>query len=365
MIEPGAQRAGAARFDNRAAHYDALLVLSFGGPEGMDDVIPFLENVTRGRNVPRERLEEVAHHYALFGGVSPINAQNRALIAALADELRARNIDLPIYFGNRNWHPFLTDTMARMRAVGVTRVLVFVTAAYSSYSSCRQYREDIARAQDTLGAQEMHFDKLRVFYNHPGFIEPMARRVREALATFPDERRGEVEVIFTAHSIPMAMARGSMYERQLREASRLVAALAGASRYRLAWQSRSGPPQVPWLEPDILDELEALVAQGVRDVVVVPIGFISDHLEVLYDLDVEAKQRAQELGMTFVRVPTVGTDPAFVAMIRELIEERLSDHPQRRFLGDLGPGHDVCAVNCCRLGERPVAGALAREPARA
>jgi ferrochelatase len=364
MTIQGAPRPGAPLFDDAPRTYDALLVLSFGGPEGMADVMPFLENVTRGRNVPRERLEEVAEHYAHFGGVSPINAQNRALIAALEQELRSHGIALPIYFGNRNWHPFLKETIAQMRADGARNVLVFITSAYSSWSGCRQYREDVMRALDALGETEMRFDKLRVFFNHPGFVEPVARQVRDALASLPEDRRARAKVVFTAHSIPVSMARGSAYERQLREASRLVAELAGTSSHRLAWQSRSGPPHIPWLEPDILAELEALHVAGARDVIVVPIGFISDHLEVLYDLDVEANERAAALGMSLVRVPTVGTDPAFVAMIRELIQERLAANPERRFLGALGPSHDICPFNCCQLGEcRPASQAL--EPATA
>jgi protoporphyrin/coproporphyrin ferrochelatase len=347
----GAQRPGAPLFDDAARRYDALLVQSFGGPEGMADVMPFLENVTRGRNVPRERLAEVAEHYAHFGGVSPINAQNRALIAALEGELRAHGIGLPIYFGNRNWHPFLRDTIVEMKRDGVRDVLVFVTSAYSSWSGCRQYREDLARDLEALGETEMRFDKIRVFYNHPGFVGPMVRRLREALATIPEERRDAAEVVFTAHSIPLAMAKGCAYERQLAETCRLVAEGAGVSRSRLAWQSRSGPPQVPWLEPDVLDVLDELHQHGARDVVVLPIGFISDHLEVLYDLDLEAKEKAEALGIAMVRVPTVGTDPEFVAMIRELIAERMTDHPDRRALGRFGPNHDVCPVNCCLLGE--------------
>jgi ferrochelatase len=353
MTIQGAQQAGAPLFDNAARHYDALLVLSFGGPEGMDEVLPFLENVTRGRNIPRERLEEVAEHYAHFGGVSPINAQNRELIVALERELAGHGIALPIYFGNRNWSPFLGDTIERMRADGVREVLVFVTSAYSSYSGCRQYREDVMRALDALDVHDMRFDKIRVFFNHPGFIEPMAQRLREALASLPVERRPDAAVIFTAHSIPLSMAKGSAYERQLREASRLVAELAGAERHRLAWQSRSGPPQVPWHEPDILDVLTELGASGVKDVVVVPIGFISDHLEVLFDLDVEARELAERLGMGMMRVPSVGVDPAFIAMIRELIEERLTANPERRALGALGASHDVCPLNCCRLDSTP------------
>jgi len=356
MTTLGAHRQGAPLFDSAARAYDALLVLSFGGPEGMDDVMPFLENVTRGRNIPRERLEEVAGHYAHFGGISPINAQNRALITALEGELAEHGIDLPIYFGNRNWHPLLQDAIEAMRADGVKNSLLFVTSAYSSYSSCRQYREDVARALEAIGEQDMRFDKIRVFYNHPGFVEPMARRVRDALESLPRDRRDAAEVVFTAHSIPVSMANTSAYERQLREVSQLVSGLAGATRYRLAWQSRSGPPHVPWLEPDILDELDRLHGSSVEDVIVVPIGFISDHLEVLFDLDVEAQDRAHELGMTMIRVPTVGTDPIFVAMIRELIEERCHQNPERRFLGELGASHDVCALNCCQLGERrPIA----------
>ncbi|MCD6057360.1 MAG: hemH [Thermomicrobiales bacterium] len=333
-----AQRLGAPLFDDAARAYDALLVLSFGGPEGMDDIMPFLENVTRGRNIPRERLVEVAEHYAHFGGISPINAQNRALIAALERELADHGIDLPIYFGNRNWHPLLQDTIDVMRADGVKNALLFVTSAYSSYSGCRQYREDVSRALDALGLNEhdLRFDKIRVFYNHPGFVEPMAQRLRAALKSLQQDRREAAEVVFTAHSIPVSMAKGCAYERQLREVSRLVGALAGAAHSRLAWQSRSGPAHVPWLEPDILDELDRLHESGVKDVIVVPIGFISDHLEVLFDLDVEAQNRAHELNMNMIRVPTVGTDPIFVAMIRELIEERLQENPERRFLGQLG-----------------------------
>ncbi len=352
----GAQALNAPRFDDAARDYDALLVLSFGGPEGHDEVMPFLENVTRGRNIPRERLEEVAEHYHHFGGVSPINAQNRALIAALEDELDAHGIDLPIYFGNRNWAPFVTDTVCRMRDDGVRRALVFVTSAFSSYSGCRQYREDVIRAIEEVGGDAVAFDKIRVFYNHPGFVGPMAARVREALGRFPEERRAAVDVVFTAHSIPLAMARGCAYEAQLREACGLVAAAAGTANYRLAYQSRSGSPRVPWLEPDILDELDALHGAGRDDVIVAPIGFISDHMEVLFDLDEEATQRAGELGMRMVRAGTVGIDAAFVAMIRELIAERMSADPTRPALGSRGANHDICPVNCCLRGEgRPAA----------
>ena len=350
MTVSHAVRPGALLNTQTPKQYDALLVLSFGGPEGFNDVMPFLENVTRGRNIPRERLEEVAEHYYHFGGVSPINAQNRALIAALRLELDNSGIDLPIYFGNRNWRPYLRDTLATMHADGIRDVLVFVTSAYSSYSGCRQYREDIARAISDLDIADFTFDKLRVFFNHPGFILPMARDLRAALVPLTDEQRQVTEVIFTAHSIPLSMARSSAYERQLNEASRLVAEVSDAASYRFAWQSRSGPPQVPWLEPDILDVLEEVAVEGKERVVVVPVGFISDHLEVIFDLDHEAADKAHELGLQMVRVPTVGTDPLFVSMIRELIEERTSNNPVRLALGDLGPWHDVCPSNCCRLG---------------
>lgn len=348
----GAQTADAPKFDEAARSYDALLVMSFGGPEGMDDVMPFLENVTRGRNIPRERLEQVAHHYEHFGGVSPITAQNRELIAALETELAAHGIDLPVYFGNRNWHPFIADTISQMKADGVKRVLVFVTSAFSSYSSCRQYREDIIRASKEVG-DAPSFDKLRMFYNHPGFIGPNAENVQNALAQFTPEERASVYVAFTAHSVPMGMANGSAYVRQLQEACRLVAEQAGVEHYDLVYQSRSGAPHIPWLEPDILDHMEALSARGISNLVILPIGFISDHMEVLYDLDTEAVQKAEELGMKMARAATVGTHPAFVAMIRELIVERMTEHPARRAIGSYGPNHDICPLDCCLKGDTP------------
>ena len=325
--------------------------MSFGGPEGPADVVPFLENVTRGRNVPHERLLDVAHHYERFGGVSPINGQNRALIEALEAELKARGPALRVYFGNRNWHPFLVDTLRQMRDDGVHRALMFVTSAYSSYSGCRQYREDVQRAQHAIGNGAPQVDKLRVFYNHPGFVEPNAVNLRQALSGVPADRRAQARVFFTAHSVPLAMARCSAYEVQLREACRLVAEAAGVKDWALAYQSRSGPPHVPWLGPDILDELDRVAGEGARDVVILPLGFISDHMEVLFDLDVEAADRARALGLHLSRVPTVGTAPAFIAMIRELIVERLEADTPRRALGALGPSHDVCAVSCC-LPER-------------
>jgi len=346
----GADREDAAKFEDEARDYDAVLFMSFGGPEGMDDVVPFLENVTRGRNVPRERLLDVAHHYERFGGVSPINEQNRALIAALEAELKAKGPDLPVYFGNRNWHPFVTDTVRQMRDDGIRRAIVFVTSAFSCYSGCRQYREDIIGAIEAVeGAPE--FDKLRVYFNHPGFIGPSVENLRAALEQLPEERRARAHVAFTAHSLPLGMAKASAYEEQLSEACRLVAQGSGCEDYALVYQSRSGPPHVPWLEPDILDYMDGLAKSGVNDLVILPIGFISDHMEVLFDLDIEAVEKAQELGMNMVRAATVGTAPAFVSMIRELILERMTAQPERRVLGRLGPSHDICPVDCCLSGQ--------------
>jgi len=350
MTIAGATTLNAPRFDDQARSYDAILVLSFGGPEGPDDVMPFLENVTRGRNTPRARLEEVAEHYLHFGGVSPINAQNRALIAALQAELDAHGPRLPIYFGNRNWHPFVTDTVRQMRDDGIRRALVFVTSAFSSYSGCRQYREDVLRAVAEVGEGAPEFDKLRGFYNHPGFIEPMIARTRAALEQIPENRRESAALLFSAHSIPLSMARGCAYEVQLREASQLISEGLGRRSWQIVYQSRSGPPQVPWLEPDICEVLPELARQGVTDIVCVPVGFISDHMEVLFDLDTEAKAVADDLGINFIRAATVGTDPQFVRMIRELILERMTANPERRALGRRGPTHDICPLNCCLSG---------------
>ena len=326
---------------------DALLLVSFGGPDGPDDVLPFLENVLRGRNVPRERMLEVAEHYQHFGGKSPINDQNRALIAALERELAEHGPQLPVYWGNRNWHPLLADTMRQMAADGVQRALAFVTSAFSSYSGCRQYRENIMAAQATVAAAPQ-IDKLRVFFNHPGFIEPIVERTQDAFQQIPAERRNDALLVFTAHSIPQAMADGCRYETQLREACRLVAEGLGQSDWDLAYQSRSGPPQQPWLGPDIGEFLQQRHTTGnLRDVVVVPIGFISDHMEVLYDLDTEVRQLCDQLGINMVRAATVGAHPRFIRMIRELIVERMTDTPQRLALGTLGPNHDVCPEDCC------------------
>ena len=346
----GAASADATLVQDGARVYDAVLVVSYGGPEGPDDVLPFLENATRGHPVPRERLVEVAEHYTHFGGVSPINAQNRALVAALRHELATHGPALPVYLGNRNWHPYVVDTVRQMRDDRVHRAIALVTSAFSSYSGCRQYREDIARALEAVGAGAPEVDKLRVFFNHPGFIAANAANLAEALGRVPPERRSGARVVFTAHSIPLAMARASAYEVQLKEASRLVAEAAGVQSWDLVYQSRSGPPQIPWLEPDICDHLEALARSSLRDVVVLPIGFLSDHMEVLYDLDTEGRKKAEELGLTLMRARTVGTAPAYVAMLRELIQERMVDRPDRRVLGPLGPSHDICPVDCCKDG---------------
>ena len=348
--------------------YDALLLVSFGGPEGMSEVIPFLENVLRGRNVPRERMLAVASHYDLFGGVSPINGENRKLIAALKDKLETNGLDLPIYFGNRNWHPMLADTVRQMLDDGVRNALAFVTSAYSSYSGCRQYLEDIGRARASVGANAPRIEKLRAFYNHPGFIAANAANVRSALTQIPEARRNAAHLVFTAHSIPETMARNCDYEVQLLEACRLVSQeLAAPSAQsagsvasteageprpsKLVFQSRSGSPAQPWLGPDVSDYLRELHAAGVKDVVVCPIGFVSDHMEVIYDLDTEALSLCRKLGLNMVRAATAGTQPAFVSMIYELVLERLDPAAPRRSLGDLGPRSDTCEVGCCALSD--------------
>jgi ferrochelatase len=326
--------------------YDALLIVSFGGPEGMDDVMPFLENVLRGRKVPPERMREVAKHYELYGGVSPINEQNRRLIEALRLELDENGPQLPIYWGNRNWHPFLTDAIEQMKSDGVKRALAFVTSAYSSYSGCRQYREDIERACATVGDAPA-IEKLRVFYNHPAFIESNVENLRSALGQLPVERRQAAEVAFTAHSIPESMAANCEYAHQLAETSRLVAQGAECENYSLVYQSRSGPPTQPWLEPDICAHLRALHQRGVRDAVIAPIGFISDHMEVLYDLDTEARHVADSLGLNMVRASTAGSHPRFIGMIRQLILERIDPAAARLSLGADGPRADECRTDCC------------------
>lgn len=339
-------------------HYDALLLLSFGGPEQPDDVIPFLENVTRGRGIPRERLESVAEHYMHFGGVSPINALNRDIIAAVERELASANLELPVYFGNRNWHPMVEDTVEKMRVDGVRTALVFPTSAWGGYSGCRQYHEDIARARESVGDQAPELTKLRQYFDHPLLVASFAEAVRAARDELPADRRDHARLVFTAHSIPVSadVAAGppdedNLYSKQVAEAARLVAAEAGFTEHDLVWQSRSGPPQVPWLEPDICDHLEALSGNGIDAVIVCPVGFVSDHLEVVWDLDTEAVEKADELGMAFTRAATPGTDSRFAQLVVELIREHTADVSPRR-LGtetQLGCTLDgaTCVVGCC------------------
>lgn len=333
--------------------YQAVVVVSFGGPEGPHDVMPFLKNVTRGRDVPQERLAEVAEQYMTTGGVSPINALNRDLVAALEAELEAAGHDLPVYWGNRNWDPYLADTVAQMAADGVERALAFVTSAYSSYSACRQYLEDIERARATVGDGAPIIDKIRQFWNHPGFIEPLRDGLRDALAGLDPARRDQCRLLFSAHSLPLSMAASSDYEAQLRDAMGLVASVAPELSAELVWQSRSGPPQVPWLEPDINDRLQALAGEGIDTVVVVPIGFVSDHQEVIFDLDHQAAATAASTGIELMRITTPGTDPRFVAMIRELIEERLDPSAVPVALGSLGTRPQPCRPDCCPAPVRP------------
>ncbi len=329
-------------------NYDAILVVSFGGPESHDDVIPFLENVLRGRNVPRERMLEVAEHYYHFDGKSPINQQTRELIAAIEGELAQYGPNLPVYWGNRNWHPMLADTLQRMKEDGIRRALAFVTSAYSSYSGCRQYRQDIARAQAAVGAGAPEIDKIRQFFNHPGFIDATEDRMRAAVSELPASARDNIQIVYVAHSVPISMASSCDYVSQLEEVRKLVSARMGITNDVLVYQSRSGPPTQPWLEPDILEHLRAVKERNQASAVVVaPVSFISDHMEVLYDLDTEARQLCDSLGLSMARAKTVGVHPKFVAMIRELILERTSPGAERRALGTLGPRVDVCVENCC------------------
>ncbi|WP_432586455.1 ferrochelatase [Streptomyces sp. HD1123-B1] len=357
------------------APYDALLLLSFGGPEGPEDVVPFLENVTRGRGIPRERLKEVGRHYFLFGGVSPINAQNRELLQALRKDFAEHGLDLPVHWGNRNWAPYLTDTLREMVTDGHRRILVLATSAYASYSGCRQYRENLADALAALEAEGLplpHVDKLRHYFNHPGFVEPMVDATLTALGELPEGLRAGAHLAFTTHSIPTAAAdtsgppadhgEGGAYVAEHLEVARLVAAevreRTGVERpWRLVYQSRSGAPHIPWLEPDICDHLEALHGEGAPAAVMVPIGFVSDHMEVKYDLDTEAAAKAAELGLPVSRASTVGADPRFAAAVRDLVVERAATErftegraataPERCALGVLGPSHDLCPVGCC------------------
>jgi len=319
--------------------YDALLIVGFGGPEGPDDVVPFLENVTRGRNIPRERLIEVGAHYAHFGGVSPINAQLRALKAAIERELP----ELPVYWGNRNWQPMLADTVAQMRADGVTSALAFVTSAFGSYSGCRQYREDLERARASVeGAPSI--EKLRNYFDHPLFVDAIVDRVNDAKASTRD-----AHLVLTAHSIPTSMASTAPYEAQLRAIAAIVAARTGFAAHDVVFQSKSGAPGMPWLEPDVGDHIAALGARGVKEVLLVPLGFTSDHMEVVWDLDHQAKQRADEADVKLVRAATVGTHPSFIQMVRELIEEK-TRAATKRSLTTLGEGR--CGEGCCVAAAR-------------
>lgn len=349
---------------NSEERYDALLLVSFGGPESNEDVLPFLDNVLRGKNVPPERKQAVAEHYYRFGGVSPINQQNRDLIAALKPPIEQSGPRLPIYWGNRNWHPMLADTIRQMAQDGVKKALAFVTAAYGSYSSCRQYQENILEACRIVGPQAPQIDKIRPFFNHPGFIEANADNLSIALAHIPDRNRTNARVVFTAHSIPQSMADQSPYVEQLLEASRLVAHAAGVpERWQLAYQSRSGPPSQPWLEPDILEYISSFKKSGGEDLVICPIGFISDHMEVLYDLDTEAKNLSTALGVNLFRTKTAGSHPRFIKMVQELVEERLNPTLPRRAVGSYGPSRDICPEDCCPLGTQTHSKIAAVKPA--
>ncbi len=376
-----AASSGAAHVEVPVA-YDAVLLASFGGPEGQDDVIPFLRNVTRGRGIPDERLEEVAHHYRAFGGVSPINAQNRVLKAAIEAELLRRGIDLPVFWGNRNWAPYLVDAVQEAADAGARTLLAVATSAYSSYSSCRQYREDIARVLEETGlAGTLHIDKVRQYFDHPGFVQPFIDGVADGLAELALLVPGidlatEVQVLFSTHSIPLGDAtrsgppergfgEGGAYEAQHRAVAETVMAAVGRGvPWQLVFQSRSGPPTQPWLEPDVNDVIESLGASGTRAVLIVPLGFVSDHMEVKWDLDTEAMETAARVGVIAVRTRTPGVDPAFVAGLVDLIAERIAGTPtgDRPALTPLGPWYDVCRSGCCenaRLGFRPAAAGLA------
>jgi ferrochelatase len=350
--------------DSRA--FDALLLLSFGGPEGPEQVMPFLENVTRGRNVPAERLADVAQHYLHFDGVSPINGINRALITQLEAELADRELPLPVYFGNRNWHPFVEDTVAMMRDDGVRRAAVFTTSAWGGYSGCTQYQEDIARARAAVGEGAPELVKLRQYFDHPLLVELFSEAVSEAAATLPEHLRDDARLVFTAHSIPLrasSQCGPDLYQRQVAYASGLIAAAAGYQHYDQVWQSRSGPPQVPWLEPDVGDHLSALAATGTKAVVVCPVGFVADHIEVVWDLDNELREQAQQAGVAFARASTPNAQRRFARMVVDLIDElRLGVREPARVVGATpvpGYGQSVDGAPCtaaCVSPTRPTAG---------
>ena len=338
--------------------YDALLLLSFGGPEGPDEVVPFLENVTRGRGIPKERLAAVGEHYFLFGGVSPINAQCRALVSAIERDFAAHGLEIPVYWGNRNWRPYLADTLGQMAADGVKRALVFVTSAYSSYSGCRQYREDLAAAVEQAGvAGVLDLDKIRAYFDHPGFVEPFADAAVAAFEELDEGVRERAELIFVTHSVPLSYSETSDYVPQHEAVAQLVADHVAkhfgrqTQPWKLVYCSRSGPPTQPWLEPDVCDHLRERAADGAEAVVLVPIGFVSDHMEVIYDLDTQAAEVAKELGLPMARAATPGTAPAFVALVRDLLTERSAvergEQVRRAGLSARGPMPDICAAGCC------------------
>ena len=382
-VVPGATPAAAGGDPHieQAVDYDGVLLLGFGGPEGQDDVIPFLRNVTAGRGIPDERLEEVAHHYRHFGGVSPINQQNRDLRAALEGEIARRGLDLPVYWGNRNWMPYVADALGEAHADGRRRLLAIATSAYSSYSSCRQYREDLADAvAATELAGDIEIDKVRQFFDHPGFIAPFVDGIRAAIAELTErgisDLATDVEVLFSTHSIPDSDADrsgppergfgagGAYVAQHTAVAERIMSELGIGSSWQLVFQSRSGPPQVPWLEPDINDALRELPARGRTAVLIVPLGFVSDHMEVMWDLDTEALETAEELGLIGVRTATPSTHPAYVAGLVDLVQERLAGTPaeERPAVTDLGPWYDVCRPGCCenkRLGFQPALAGVA------
>ena len=342
--------------------YDALLVVSFGGPESRDEVMPFLEHVLRGKNVPRERMLEVAEHYYHFDGRSPINQHARELIVELKAELHTHGPQLPIYWGNRNWHPMLADAVRQMKQDGVHSALAFVTSAYSSYSGCRQYREDILRAQAEVGPGAPAIHKIRAFFNHPDFLGAAQERVSHALSGLPALARENFQVIYTAHSIPLSMASTCDYVGQLEEVRRLISEALAISNDALVYQSRSGPPGQPWLGPDILDHLRTVKEDRLASgVVLAPIGFLSDHMEVLYDLDVEARELCESLGLPMVRAATVGVHPLMIRMVRDLILERTASAP-RLATGMLAPRLDFCAEGCCPAPQHPVQGGLTGTP---
>jgi ferrochelatase len=384
LAASAAAASGAAHIETPVP-YDAILLAGFGGPEGQDDVIPFLRNVTRGRGIPDERLEEVAHHYRHFGGVSPINAQNRALKAAIEAELAARGIDLPVYWGNRNWAPYLEEAVQDAAAAGDTTLLAIATSAYSSYSSCRQYREDFARVLDSTGlGGTVTIDKVRQFFDHPGFVAAFTDGVTDAVRGLIGDGVApeRIRVLFSTHSIPTDDAQrsgprdrdfgpGGAYAAQHQAVAAFVMAGvteavpdAARTEWELVYQSRSGPPTQPWLEPDVCDVIGELPARGVQAVVIVPLGFVSDHMEVLWDLDTEAMEAAEEAGIRAVRTPTPGVDPAFVAGLVDLVVERRNGTPvaERPHVTDLGPWFDVCRPACCenvRAGFKPAVSGVA------